>query len=67
MDELNTIRIWDIDDLDASDLGSDHDFMGGWIWEPETFIDHDNNAFPTTLVIGSEDQLHFILEVTYEW
>lgn len=67
VNELNSIIIWDIDGLDASDNQSTEDFMGGYTWEPESFIDNLSNAFPSTLVIGNEGQLQFSLEVTYDW
>jgi len=67
VDEVNTLSIYDVDDIDSSDLGSANDFMGGYDWVPDTFIDDAGNSFPSTIVIGADGGLQFTLEVTYQW
>jgi hypothetical protein len=67
IDETNTIVIYDVDDLDASDTGSSDDFMGGWDFTPETFIDDALNPFPSTIVLGSGNDIIFTLDVSYDW
>mmetsp|Transcript_16905 Transcript_16905/g.25823 ORF Transcript_16905/g.25823 Transcript_16905/m.25823 type:complete len:207 (+) Transcript_16905:16-636(+) len=67
VDEVNTLTIWDVDDLDGSDFGSSDDFMGGYDWVPSTFIDNDGNTFPSTIIVGGNGSLQFELEVSYAW
>ncbi|MFM1930802.1 MAG: hypothetical protein RL226_105, partial [Bacteroidota bacterium] len=61
LEKSYTIRIWDLDDLDASDVGSDNDLMSAISfvpWESEA----DDNS---TLIILEDNDLTIRLEVSF--
>lgn len=65
--ETNSIVLYDVDDLDASDIGSDDDYVGGYDFTPSTFIDNPGDFFPDSLVIQVDNGIRFTLFVAYDW
>jgi len=63
----NSIQLYDVDDLDASDLLSEDDYVGGYNFTPSTYLDEPGNFFPDSLVIQIDNGIRFTLFVSYDW